>query len=58
MPINATAYSGERHVCTMIDMFQNGLARFTKISVNSDSTGEKVKLTHKNLFKPWPIFHL
>ena len=25
MPINATVYSGERHVCTRVDKFQNGL---------------------------------
>ena len=50
MAINATAYIGECHVCTRIDKFQNGLARFTKRSANSDSAGEKVKC-----FKPWPI---
>ena len=47
MPINAMVYSGKRHVCTRIDKFQNGLARFTKLSVNSDSTGEKVRKTFK-----------
>ena len=41
----ATAYIGERHVdvCTRIVKFQNGLARFTKRSVNFDSTEEKMK---------------
>ena len=43
MPINATTYSGERHVCTRIDKFQSGLARFARLSANSDSRGEKVK---------------
>ena len=55
MPINATAYIGERHVCTRIDKFQNGLARFTKRSANSDSTGEKLKFSKILLFIHWPI---
>ena len=42
MQINVTAYIGEPHVCTRIDKFQNGLARFTKRSANSESSGEKV----------------
>ena len=55
MLINAMAYSGERHVCTRLDKFQNGLARFTNRSANSDSTGEKAKCFKNLLFKPWPI---
>ena len=49
MSSTATAYIGERHVCKRIDKFQNGLARFTKFLVNSDSTGENVKLKKKNV---------
>ena len=55
MPINATAYIDERHICTRIEKFQNGLVRFTKLSANFDSTGEKVKFKKKLLFKPWLI---
>ena len=42
MSSTATVNSVERHVCTIMDKFQNGLARFTKLPANSDSTGEKV----------------
>ena len=51
MPIHATAYNSERHICTGKDNFQNTLAQFTKLSVNSDST---VKVLINLLFKPWP----
>ena len=47
----ATVYGGERHVCTRIDKLQNGLARFTKLPANSDSTGEKVNFFNNLLFK-------
>ena len=46
MATDATAYIGER---TRIDKIQSGLARFTKRSADSDSTGEKVNLNTKNV---------
>ena len=62
MSINATAYNGERHVCTKIDQFQNGMARITQLSANSDSTGENVNLKKNHLLNrgrflaPYDIF--
>ena len=50
----ATAYSGERHVCTKIDKFQNGLEQFTKLPANFDSTGEKeIFFFISTFFKPY-----
>ena len=46
MSSTTTVYINERHVCTRIDKFQNGLTRFTKLPAKSDVAGEK----------PWPIF--
>ena len=46
----ATAYNGERldrNKRTMIDNFQSGLARFTKLPANYDSTGKsEIKKTN------------
>ena len=55
MSTNATAHISERHICTRIDKFQIGLARFTIHSANSESTGEKVICLKNLLSKPWPI---
>ena len=53
MPIHATAYIGELHVCTRIYKFQHGLARFTKLPANSDYMEEKIKFLKHILFKLW-----